>query len=211
MSPTGTLLLGLVLGLRHATDPDHVVAMGTIVSRDSRIARAMATGVYWGIGHAATVLLVGVAMLVGGLHLPDGVVAACDLVVASMLVVLGGFALRQGASAPAVTASPSRTERALTSPLRPLLVGIVHGLAGSAATTLLAFATLRETRAAITYLVLFGAGTVVGMMGITLLLALSLRWLGARGKWIPAWLVKGAGLASILLGVGVAGRALAIV
>jgi nickel/cobalt transporter (NicO) family protein len=206
MNPASTLLLGLLLGLRHATDPDHVVAMGTIVTRDPHLRRAIGTGVFWGIGHTLTVLAVGVLMLVGGIRVPERVASAMELAVAAMLVVLGAFALRTRALAPEV--APRLGERILVSPLRPLLVGVVHGLAGSAAMTLLALATIQDARGALAYLALFGAGTVLGMIGITTLLALSLRWVGARSAAIPLWIARASGALSIIAGVLVAGRAL---
>ncbi len=200
-----TLFLGLVLGLRHATDPDHVVAMGTIVTRDPHLRRAVGTGVFWGIGHTVTVLVVGVLMLIGRVRVPERVVGLMDLAVATMLIALGVFALRTRRVDP--TEAPGLGERILVSPLRPLLVGIVHGLAGSAAMTLLALATIRDERGALLYLGLFGAGTVVGMVGITTLLALSLRWVGAKSTAIPIWIVRVSGTLSIAAGVLVASRA----
>src|SRR5690349_12750051 len=95
MSPASTLLLGFALGLRHATDPDHVVAMSTIVTRDPRLRRAIGTGASWGIGHTVTVLVVGLLMLVGGVRVPEKAVALMDLTVAAMLIGLGLAALRK--------------------------------------------------------------------------------------------------------------------
>ncbi len=202
MTPLSTLLLGLLLGLRHATDPDHVVAMGTIVTRDPNLRRAVRTGLFWGVGHTVTVLGVGALMLVGGLRVPDRVVTAMDLAVAAMLVALGLVAM----STRRVEANkqPPLRERILTSPFRPLLVGIVHGLAGSAAMTLVALTTLRDVRGALLYLGLFGAGTVVGMMAITTVLAVSLRWIGARAAALPLWIARTSGAVSVGAGLIVA-------
>jgi high-affinity nickel-transport protein len=84
------------------------------------------------------------------------------------------------------------------------LVGVLHGLAGSAATTLLAFSSLQDERQAVLYLGLFGLGTIVGMLLVTLLLALSFRWLGSRGRRIPGWISRGSGVASICAGIWMA-------
>ena len=207
MNPVATLFLGLVLGLRHATDPDHVVAMGTIVTRDPHLRRAIGTGAFWGLGHTVTVLVVGLLMLVGGVRVPARVIGAMDLVVAAMLIALGGVALRgrRGVMAEA----PRLGERLLVSPLRPVLVGVVHGLAGSAAMTLFALATISDARGALVYLGLFGIGTVLGMMGITMLLALSLRWMGTRSVAVPVWIARISAALSIVTGVIVASRVLA--
>lgn len=205
MNPASTLLLGLLLGLRHATDPDHVVAMGTIVTRDPRLGRAIGTGVFWGIGHTVTVLVVGVVMLVGGVRVPERVVSLMDFAVAAMLITLGIVALR---TRQVVSTGASRLgERVLMSPLRPLLVGIVHGLAGSAAMTLVALATIQDERGALLYLSLFGAGTVLGMVAITTILALSLRWIGGRSRTIPVWIARVSGAMSVIAGLFVASQA----
>jgi hypothetical protein len=206
MNPASTLLLGLLLGLRHATDPDHVVAMGTIVTRDPHLRRAVGTGVFWGIGHTVTVLVVGLLMLVGGIRVPERVVSLMDLAVAAMLVALGIVALRTRQVVS--TDAPRLGERILMSPVRPLLVGIVHGLAGSAAMTLVALATIPDERGALLYLGLFGAGTVLGMLAITTILALSLRWVGGRSLSIPVWIARVSGALSVVAGVLVASRAL---
>jgi High-affinity nickel-transport protein len=207
MSPASTLLLGLLLGLRHATDPDHVVAMATIVTRDPHLRRAISTGVFWGIGHTATVLLVGALMLVGNVRVPERVFGLLDLTVAVMLVALGFLALRTRRAFPTHRA-PGLGERILVSRLRPLLVGIVHGLAGSAAMTLIALATIQDERGALLYLGLFGAGTVLGMVGITALLALSFRWASTKSARLPIWIARMSGTLSIAAGVLLARRVL---
>ncbi|MGH7437605.1 MAG: high-affinity nickel-transport family protein, partial [Polyangiaceae bacterium] len=89
MTPTiGTVLLGLVLGMRHATDPDHVLAIGAIISRNPRVGRAVGIGVVWGVGHTLTVLAVGVLILLCGVTVPPRAAGAMDLLVALMLVGL---------------------------------------------------------------------------------------------------------------------------
>lgn len=211
MTPASTLLLGLALGLRHATDPDHVVAMGTIVTRDPHLRRAIGTGIFWGVGHSLTVVLVGALMLLGGVHVPESIASLMDLAVAAMLLLLGVIALRTRSTDVGIGGrerSPGLSERILVSPLRPFLVGIVHGLAGSAAMTLLALATIPYERGALVYLVLFGAGTILGMVGITVVLAYSLRWLGARSTSVPIWLARASGSLSVIAGVLLAYRVL---
>jgi len=208
LNPASTLLLGLLLGLRHATDPDHVVAMGTFVTQDTHLRRAVGTGLFWGIGHTATVLGVGVLMILGGVRVPDRAVTAMELAVGAMLIVLGVVAIRTQGPAPAPAPAPAPRPSLLLSPLRPLLVGVVHGLAGSAAMTLLALATLRDARAALAYLGLFGVGTIAGMILITLLLAISLRWAAGRSKKLPRIVARASGTLSVLAGVFVVLRTL---
>ncbi|MGE5092398.1 MAG: high-affinity nickel-transport family protein [Bacillota bacterium] len=150
------LFLGVILGMRHATDADHVVAVTTIVTRQRSVADAMRIGALWGVGHTLTILLVGGAIIVLGVVIPPRLGLAMEFAVAVMLVGLGAYSLlgRRGAAA-----QPSAA--------RPMLVGVVHGLAGSAAIALLVLTTIPEPRWALGYLLLFGLGTIGGMMGVT--------------------------------------------
>jgi high-affinity nickel-transport protein len=201
------LFLGFVLGMRHATDADHVVAVTTIVARDRTLGGAARIGSLWGAGHTLTILLVGGAIIVFGLVIPPRLGLALELSVGLMLVVLGGLSLHAGRHAHHhVDAALERADRRLGglrgyALLRPLLVGVVHGLAGSAAVALLVLGTIREPVWALGYLAVFGAGTVAGMVLITTLLAVPLAL--TRGSFARAgrWLGLAAGVASVALGL----------
>ena len=150
------LFLGVILGMRHATDADHVVAVTTIVTRQRSVADAMRIGALWGVGHTLTILLVGGAIIMLGVVIPPRLGLAMEFAVAVMLIGLGAYNLlgrRVGAAPPSAA--------------RPMLVGVVHGLAGSAAISLLVLTTIPEPRWALGYLLLFGLGTIGGMMGVT--------------------------------------------
>jgi high-affinity nickel-transport protein len=153
------LALGFLLGMRHATDPDHVVAVTTIVSQQRSLARAARTGVLWGIGHTATIVLVGGAIIVLRIRLtgiPPRLGLTLEFAVAVMLVVLGLLTL----------AGDER--RVVDSTARPITVGFVHGLAGSAAVaTLPQVALIPDPVWAVGYLGVFGAGTIAGMLLVT--------------------------------------------
>jgi high-affinity nickel-transport protein len=153
------LALGFLLGMRHATDPDHVVAVTTIVSQQRSLARAARTGVLWGLGHTATILLVGGAIIVLKVRLsgiPPRLGLSLEFAVAVMLVVLGLLTLAAG------------ERRVVDSTARPITVGFVHGLAGSAAVaTLPQVALIPDPLWAVGYLGVFGAGTIAGMLLIT--------------------------------------------
>ena len=155
----GVLLLGFLLGMRHATDPDHVVAVTTIVSQQRSVARAARTGVLWGIGHTATILLVGGAIIILKIQLsgiPPRIGLSLEFAVAVMLIVLGLLTLA------------GSERRVADSTARPLTVGFVHGLAGSAAVaTLPQVALIPNPLWAVGYLGVFGAGTIAGMLLIT--------------------------------------------
>ncbi len=191
------LLLGLVLGMRHATDADHVVAVTTIVTRQHGIREAALVGAAWGAGHTVTVFAAGGAIILLRLEVPAGVATALELAVAAMLILLGirNLGTQDGrAPAPAVAMS------------RPGLVGVVHGLAGSAAVALLVLAAVPDPRWAAAYLLLFGTGTIAGMMTITTAIAAPVALAAERvGSWSRT-LQRTAGVASIAFGIFLAVR-----
>ncbi len=238
------LALGFFLGMRHATDPDHVIAIGTIVSRYRTARGAAAIGIVWGLGHSLTILLVGTGIVVFGWVIPSRLGLSMELAVGVMLIVLGVANLRdivrlfgrRDASAEPETGhihshahrhgdyvhthphrhdpeahphNPEQTPVAwldrhfgglrLYQLMRPLVVGIVHGLAGSAAIALLVLAAVDNPRWAILYLLVFGAGTIVGMMLITLAIALPFAC-GGRQPQLAGGLRLAAGLVSVGFG-----------
>ena len=187
------LLLGFFLGMRHATDADHVVAVTNIVSRQGSIRSAAWTGIFWGIGHTLTLLVVGGSIIVFGLVISEKLGLSLELSVALMLIVLGvvnlnaafGWFGDAGESGRRHAEENARLESWLGRfrvgrTLRPLLIGVVHGLAGSAAVALLVLPLIRDTAGAFAYLLVFGAGTIAGMMLITAAIALPMRYAAAR-------------------------------
>jgi high-affinity nickel-transport protein len=192
MSPLAVLGLGFVLGMRHATDVDHVAAVTALAGRERSLRGALSLGTLWGVGHTLTVILVGGAMIAFGLVIPERVGLSLELLVAVMLVVLGVMNFsRQG------HARAARPVRAA----RPLIVGVVHGLAGSAAVALLVLTTIREPGWALSYLVLFGLGTILGMALLTATITLPLGALAERFHGVERHLVRGLGVVSIAVGV----------
>jgi high-affinity nickel-transport protein len=157
------LVLGFLLGMRHATDPDHVVAVTTIVSQQRSLPRAARTGVLWGIGHTGTIVLVGGAIILLKVQMsgiPPRLGLSLELAVAVMLIVLGLLTLA------------GNDRRVSESTARPMTIGFVHGLAGSAAVaTLPQVALIPSPLWAAGYLAVFGVGTIAGMMLITVSIA----------------------------------------
>jgi hypothetical protein len=192
------LALGFVLGMRHATDPDHVVAVTTIVAQQKSLARAARTGVLWGIGHTATILLVGGAIIVLKVQLdgiPPRVGLSLEFAVAVMLVVLGLLTLAGG------------ERRVADSTARPLTVGFVHGLAGSAAVaTLPQVALIPDPRWAAGYLGVFGAGTIAGMLLVTASIAAPALFASRRFAGMNRTLRIASGVASVAFGLFLAHR-----
>jgi len=161
-------ILGFLLGLRHATDADHVVAVTTIVTRERSFARAAWIGGLWGIGHSLTVFVVGGALVVFRIAIPPRLGLGFEFGVALMLILLGFNNLRP--DAPQAAGAHGHAHPAYSG-WRPVLIGIVHGLAGSAAVAILVLAAIPVTLWALAYLAVFGIGTIVGMTLITWLIA----------------------------------------
>ena len=250
-STLAILAIGFFLGMRHATDPDHVIAVSTIVSRERSVLKAGWIGVLWGLGHTLTILIVGAGIVLFGLAIPARVGLGMEFGVGLMLVFLGVLNLTGAArwvaqkfspTHPSVTGQhahlhahsgaahfhwhshepgsehhgeslepPRSLERSLGNwwvyrSLRPLLVGIVHGLAGSAAIALLVLSTIREPKWAILYLLIFGFGTISGMMAITAAIALPFSLAGNKFGWLSRGLVTGSGVLSLLFGLVVCYR-----
>lgn len=223
------LALGLFLGMRHATDADHVVAVTTIVSRERTTHGAMLIGAFWGLGHTLTIMVVGGAIIVFGVVIPPRVGLSMELTVAAMLIVLGLLnltgairsidAVAHAHSGPEREGVPGQRSKHVESarsilvssqflgprgvrrPLRSLFVGIVHGLAGSAAVALLVLTTIREPLWALLYLGVFGLGTVVGMMLLTTAMSLPLIAAVKRVDSIGPLLARVTGVLSIAFGM----------
>jgi hypothetical protein len=160
VNPLALVAFGFVLGLRHATDPDHVVAVAAIAARTRRLWPAAWLGVMWGLGHTLTLFLVGAAIILFNLVVPPRLGLALEFGVAIALVAVGALNLghRHGAAPREEPAVPAR---------RAFAVGLVHGLAGSAAVALLVLATVHDPRWASAYLLVFGFGTLAGMVIVT--------------------------------------------
>ena len=176
--------LGSLLGMRHALEPDHLAAVSTLVTGERSTARAAWMGACWGVGHTLTLMAAG-AVLVGlRAEMPAVASDAFELGVVLLLVGFGVRAIYLGARRSAL--NPSHLHARDGAPVdfdrwtlarRPLLVGAVHGLAGSGALTALVVATLPTTAARLTYLALFGIGSIVGMATLSGLLGWPIaRW-----------------------------------
>ena len=210
------LALGFFLGMRHATDSDHVIAVSTIVSRERNPLAAVWVGALWGLGHTATILAVGGAIVLFGWVIPPRLGLSMELSVAVMLITLGVFNLSGAWSHLKQVAHRHRHDggdlvlsdggAGTGGALRPLAVGVVHGLAGSAAIALLVLGTIRSAGMAILYLAVFGAGTLAGMMLLTLLMALPISALSKRFPSSGRLLPRALGVVSIAFGLFLAYR-----
>jgi nickel/cobalt exporter len=194
------LLLGLLLGFRHASDADHVATIAAVVVGRSRLAGALRTALLWGAGHSLTFFAVGLAIIAFDLHVPDAFESAVEIAIALSLLILGGIQL--------VRARNNQVSQAEPHASRPLLLGSLHGLAGSAGVALIALTTIEDRRAAALYLLLFAVGTIGGMAVITLVLAWSFRLSSSRA-WARRGLILAAGIVSCVCGLSILGEMLA--
>jgi hypothetical protein len=181
--------IGFLLGIRHATDGDHVVAVTAIASGEKSVARALRIGAAWGLGHSATLFLVGGTIVLFGLTVPPRLGLAFEMLVALMLIALGVWTLS------------GRDLGAAHSVRRPIAVGFVHGLAGSAFVALLVLAAIPGWVAQISYLALFGLGTVAGMAAITAAIAWPATLAARRFGSVRQGLRIASGVASITFGL----------
>jgi high-affinity nickel-transport protein len=242
------IALGFFLGMRHATDPDHVIAVTTIVTRQRSVLKSAAIGAFWGVGHTLTIFAVGAAIILFDLVIPPRVGLSMELSVGLMLIILGVMNVASfRRSIPEATSNahvesptihshhhshgdyvhshphthdpdthPHPAEQtpvawldrvfgkmSVYRPLRPLIIGVVHGLAGSAAVALLVLTTIRDSRWAAAYLLVFGIGTIAGMMLITMSIASTFRLVG-RSLRFSSRLAMASGLLSLAFGLVVA-------
>lgn len=221
----GVVLLGLFLGMRHSTDPDHVIAVSTIASRERSVTHGALIGVLWGVGHTLTIFLVGSAIILFGLVIPPRVGLSMEFSVALMLILLGVLNLtgalrwlnarfspadRNNLSPrelPAASNAPASSFDRLLSRygsyqvFRPLVIGLVHGLAGSAAVALLVLSTIRTPLWAIAYLLVFGIGTIIGMMLMTSAMAIPVVYTGKHFATANRYLTPISGIVSTAFGL----------
>lgn len=229
---------GFLLGMRHATDADHVIAVTTILSRSRRFLHSTLIGALWGFGHTVTVLIVGIAIIAFNVVIPPPVGLAMEFAVAIMLITLGVLnltgAMRQiteRLTPPAPLHGHAHEHRHAHADepdehghghahlhghgsdpgllatfgwyqlVRPVVVGLVHGLAGSAAVALLVLTTIQDTGSAIAYLVVFCLGVAAGMAVLTTVIGLPFLVSRTRSERINRWLTVASGILSLALGI----------
>ena len=207
-------LLGLFLGMRHSTDSDHIVAVSTLVSRQGSIRSSATIGMLWGLGHTITIFLVGSAIIIFGVVIPPRIGLSMEFSVALMLILLGVLNLTgvlkrvtERFSPPALDNSVALAPRLKAESLgffhkaRPLFIGLVHGLAGSAAVALLVLSTIRNPLWATAYLLVFGFGTMAGMVLMTATISLPLVYAKNRFAKLSGHLATVSGIASVAFGM----------
>jgi ABC-type nickel/cobalt efflux system permease component RcnA len=219
------LAFGFLLGLRHATDADHLAAVATLATRSRSLAHTVMQGLAWGAGHTLTLLLFGGVVLLLGAVVPERAAQALELAVGVMLILLGADALnrlrrerihfhahRHADDAAHFHAHSHRGERGphvadrhehahpRGFPARALLVGTVHGMAGSAALVLLSLEELRSPAQGFVYIATFGLGSILGMALLSAAIAVPMRLSSRHLTRAHDGISAAFGLGTLLLG-----------
>ena len=212
------LLIGFTLGLQHAIEADHLAAVSTIVSEKKSLMSASLVGGMWGVGHTIALFAVGALVIFFKLKISESAGVKLEAAVGAMLILLGANALRKLLSADKVhfhahehgarehvhihvhEPDIDETSHHRFSP-RSVVIGMVHGLAGSAALMLLIVPTISSPLTAILYLLVFGSGSIFGMMAMSFLIGLPVHFTASRFAFINRGIRLAAGLFSLGLGM----------
>jgi ABC-type nickel/cobalt efflux system permease component RcnA len=233
---TGLLLLGFLLGIRHALEADHVAAVAALAARSGSLKQTIRLGAVWGVGHSLALFLFGALILIMDTIVPDQLAQALEFAVGVMLIFLGAdllyrlyrkrihFHIHRHASgkvhfhahshAGERNHDPAGHDHAHPKgfPFRALLVGLMHGMAGSAALILLTLQTVESQMQGFIYIALFGIGSIVGMALLSMVIAIPLRRSAAGLTRLHNVIQSTVGVATVVFGlllmyeVGVAGN-----
>ena len=213
--------LGFLLGVRHALDADHVAAVSTFVSQDRSVLRSCLRGTFWGIGHTAALLAAGVAVVAFKLQISPALEQGIERVVGLVLVLLGGHVLLRTLGAVSLhrhehshggaphshvhvhvgDADEHRHFHPWRGAPQPLLMGLLHGLAGSGALILLVLTTMPSPTAAVLYILVFGIGSTAGMLVLSGLIGVPFALTTSGSRTLTTALQLVVGTASILVGL----------
>ena len=217
------MFLGFLIGMQHAMEADHVAAVASLVTRNRSLIETIRQGIAWGTGHALTLFLFGGFVLVMDKLVPERIAQGLELAVGFMLVLLGADVLRRlirerfhfhthrhgdtlhfhahsHKSGQAHADDPHKHEHPGTFPLRALFVGMMHGMAGSAALIILALNTVSSITQGIAYIALFGVGSILGMAILAAVISLPLRYSPRGMTWAHNGLKVAVGIITIGLG-----------
>jgi cytochrome c biogenesis protein CcdA len=218
------LLLGFLIGMRHAVEADHVAAVSSLATRAGSVRETIRQGAAWGIGHTLTLFLIGSCVILLDRLVPERVASTLELLVGLMLVALGADVIRRLARervhfhlhrhgdgtthfhahshAGESNHDPRRHVHRHPDrlPVRALLVGLMHGMAGSAALILLTLQTVTSPWTGLLYIALFGLGSMLGMALLSAAIAVPLRYSARRLTWVHQCLQAFVGVATILIG-----------
>jgi high-affinity nickel permease len=203
------LVLGFMLGLKHALDADHVVAVSAIVSENKDLKKSSLLGVFWGFGHTVTLLIVGLIVLLFKISIPENVALSLEFLVGVVLVVLGLTVLQKvhlhyhrHEGEKHVHVHSHGHENSHSHQHKSFAVGVVHGLAGSGTLMLLILATIDTVAQGVFYILIFGLGSILGMLLISTVIGLPFA-ATANFENLNMKIRVAAGIISVLLGVAI--------
>lgn len=198
-----TLLLGFGLGIKHAFEADHVIAVSTIVSSQKDPLKSALIGTFWGIGHTTTLFVIGLFVLLFKISIPESISSLLEFLVGIMLVGLGMLTILQAKKITDMEKEhiEAHQKKRLHQHHRSFLVGSVHGLAGSGALMLLVLATVSSTVEGMYYILLFGLGSIIGMNLMSILVGLPFIISAKTFPNIEKYLRFIAGIVGILFGM----------
>ena len=216
LSTFSVLAIGFALGLQHAIEADHLAAVSTIVSEKKSLLTASLVGGLWGLGHTISLFVVGAVVIFLKVQISESVEAKLEAIVGGMLILLGLNALRKLFIAKEIHVhahehgkrehlhihshvNETETSHHRFSP-RSILIGMVHGLAGSAALMLLILPTIPSPMVAMIYILIFGIGSIGGMMAMSFLIGLPLHFTANRFDFLNKGIRFSAGVFSFGLG-----------
>ncbi|MEH7546840.1 urease accessory protein UreH domain-containing protein [Neobacillus vireti] len=212
------LALGFVLGIKHAIEPDHVIAVSTIASQSKKLFKSTLAGVFWGIGHTATLFIIGVILILMKGEIPEKWAMSLEFLVGIMLVYLGlttllsfknihlhqhehdGDEHKHLHSHSHSGKHQHKHQHQNVSYLKSLFIGLVHGLAGSGAMVLLTMSTVKSVWEAAVYILIFGAGTILGMLFFTTIIGIPFVF-SAKKRVLNQTLTRLTGVISIAFGM----------
>jgi len=205
------LMLALILGIKHAIEPDHVIAVSTIASQSKKLWQASLAGIFWGIGHTVTLFIVGLIVIVMKGQISEKWSMSLEFLVGIMLVYLGVKTILSFKNSHVHTHQHKHLHTHQSSGdhkhryknvtyLRSTFIGLVHGLAGSGAMVLLTISTVKSIEEAAIYILIFGAGTVIGMLFFTTIIGIPFVLSKKRGA-ISGTLGMATGVISAVFGV----------
>ncbi len=219
------LLLGFLIGMRHAVEADHVAAVASLTTQSNSMASAIKQGAVWGLGHTLTLFFVGSLVLLTEGVIPEYLARSLELIVGVMLVMLGVDVLRRlwkqrihfhshqhndgvihfhaHSHQKEIQHNPQKHEHhhPVGFPFRALFIGLMHGLAGSAALILLTLQTVQSPLLGMFYIFIFGVGSIVGMAVLTAVIAIPLHYSANGLTWLHNGLQGVVGCATFSLGV----------
>jgi high-affinity nickel permease len=161
------LVVGFILGIKHALEPDHVIAVSTIASHSKKLWRSSLAGMFWGVGHMTTLFTIGIILIFMKNQIPERWAMSLEFIVGIMLVYLGVSSIFSfGKKAVHVHKHEN------FSYVKSMLIGLIHGIAGSAAMVLLTVSTVKTVWEGVLYILIFGMGTIMGMLFFTTIIGI---------------------------------------